>query len=717
MIKGFPYFEEIFGLAVRTGDIKSQLEVIANRYIGANPALPYLLCTASGDFFKQTSGGDHIIDLNAKIGKGTSGKSLVCGFILSEIEKTIEIVINCFGPLTLHLNGDPVFVSDFSDEIISTQVNRITAVLKPGKNMLVLECFRTAGGFGCRLTLPQAVPVFAPFSSRNGMYGWVWTGLLDDEKKIDLPDADSDEKITGLIWYPNLEQPAGRTPQERIYSCGDGYCAAWSRVSSPGGLLKIESCGQNEIYLDSELVLRCREGEYTLKVPNCRDLSLHIKSTMKNGKGGLNISASNCRLDIPVPVSGTDSAFMYSGMFLAERPFSAAEFERTDKIYDGKYWRIDGNDLRLRPVFIGSYKDKWWVHEGGTSFGRWDYPLGVAMCGLLKVAGLLDRKDIFDYVSRHISACVDMYECAILDRDTYGFCNVDYFLTRLSVLDDCGSMGAAMLECCRIDKHSGFIEIADKIAGFIENRMNRLEDGTFYRLASSPGRSQTIWADDLYMSCSFLRRRYEICGDKTALDIAAEQFTKFKKYLFMPEKKLFSHVFDLTKNCQNGIPWGRGNGWTLFSLAEILEVMPVDYPQREQLLKLFRDLSEGLAVLQGINGLWHQVLDDQDSYEETSCTAMFVYAFCKGIKNSWYVDCQPYLDRARRGWNAITRYSVDCGGNIWAVCKGSGYSFTKSYYKNELFWAKNDNHGVGIVLLAGCELNLLEEILSERRHE
>lgn len=34
------------------------------------------------------------------------------------------------------------------------------------------------------------------------------------------------------------------------------------------------------------------------------------------------------------------------------------------------------------------------------------------------------------------------------------------------------------------------------------------------------------------------------------------------------------------------------------------------------------------------------------------------------------------------------------------ICRGSSYSFTTEYYKEELLWIINDPHGIGIVLLA-----------------
>ncbi|WP_217620905.1 glycoside hydrolase family 88 protein, partial [Bacillus sp. GbtcB13] len=79
------------------------------------------------------------------------------------------------------------------------------------------------------------------------------------------------------------------------------------------------------------------------------------------------------------------------------------------------------------------------------------------------------------------------------------------------------------------------------------------------------------------------------------------------------------------------IPWGRGNGWVLFSLSELLAVLPTEHPDRKELIRLFRTLCGGILQCQGDSGLWHQVLTDPESYEETSCTAMFVYALSRGI--------------------------------------------------------------------------------------
>ena len=92
---------------------------------------------------------------------------------------------------------------------------------------------------------------------------------------------------------------------------------------------------------------------------------------------------------------------------------------------------------------------------------------------------------------------------------------------------------------------------------------------------------------------------------------------------------------------------------------------------------------------------------------------MFVYAYARGIREGWLEEFEPYLEAVRRGWEGITRISIDYQGNVYGVCRGSGYSFTALYYRDDLGWNLNDTHGIGIVLLAGIEAHRLNQQLSQ----
>ena len=172
----------------------------------------------------------------------------------------------------------------------------------------------------------------------------------------------------------------------------------------------------------------------------------------------------------------------------------------------------------------------------------------------------------------------------------------------------------------------------------------------------------------------------------------------------MPEKQLLSHIYSVKYDKKTGIHWGRGNGWVLFTLTEILRVIPKDNIHYKEILKWFNELSEGFYNCIDENGMLHQLLDDKESYMETSCTAMCIVAFMRGIKASWLND-KKYMEAAYKMWDALCKYSIRYNGDIYGVCCGSAFSFREEYYKNELPWNINDTHGTGIVLLAAMSVN------------
>ena len=56
---------------------------------------------------------------------------------------------------------------------------------------------------------------------------------------------------------------------------------------------------------------------------------------------------------------------------------------------------------------------------------------------------------------------------------------------------------------------------------------------------------------------------------------------------------------------------------------------------RKDVIKNFRMQTDGVIRYQGANGLWRQLLDKPDSYEEITGTAMFVFGIAKGVKEGW----------------------------------------------------------------------------------
>lgn len=170
----------------------------------------------------------------------------------------------------------------------------------------------------------------------------------------------------------------------------------------------------------------------------------------------------------------------------------------------------------------------------------------------------------------------------------------------------------------------------------------------------------------------------------------------------MEDRGLMSHVYDLRHGLRNEVPWGRGNGWTVFSLSELLLVLPENHSAKPELETFFRLLCQGYARCQSDDGRWRQVLDDPEAYLETSCTAMFACAFMRGHRLG-LLD-ESYAMQAKRGVESIINNCVGEDGSVYGVCRGSEFAFSADYYKYDLLPRDNDTHGIGIVLLSIYEV-------------
>ncbi|MBQ7793258.1 MAG: glycoside hydrolase family 88 protein, partial [Clostridia bacterium] len=331
------------------------------------------------------------------------------------------------------------------------------------------------------------------------------------------------------------------------------------------------------------------------------------------------------------------------------------------------------NDYELRAV------------GGDTTFGKATYPAGVALYGLYRTGEVLGDEKILRYVKEHIRTAAKLQSGAVREKEKYGVPLVNRQLVCTDCLDDCGSFANAILNCYE-GEDIPFEEavLIEKSADWILNGQERLENGMFYRLKEGHNHYNTIWADDLFMSVPFLCRYYKRTGDEKAITDAQNQLKCFYDKLYMQDKELMSHIYSLTHQTMTGIPWGRGNGWVLFTLSEILSVA-----ENEFLLDFFRKLCKGVLKCQDEDGMWHQLLDDWDSYAETSCTAMFVCAFARGVKNGWLLGSE-YAESAKKGWTALQRTAIEANGDVTGVCRGSGYSFRREYYKYELTSKIND---------------------------
>jgi unsaturated rhamnogalacturonyl hydrolase len=331
---------------------------------------------------------------------------------------------------------------------------------------------------------------------------------------------------------------------------------------------------------------------------------------------------------------------------------------------------------------------------------EWSYTHGVVLSAfdyITKVTGdiafLNDNTKFYDFVIENLP-----YFQNNSDKIKSGKIGNWGRILDFEALDDCGSIGAAMIKTYLKNKNEIYLELIKRTDIQISKNQFRLDDGT---LARHRPQYESVWADDMYMSVPFLANMGVLTGDNKYFDDAVKQVLQMADRLYIPEKELFDHGWNVTSgNYDPRFYWGRANGWALMSMAELLSVLPENYPGRDKILYLYRSMVRSLANLQDGTGFWHNLLDRNDTYLETSCTAMFTFAIAKGINEGWI--SHVYGPVALTGWNA-TQTRVLENGAVDGTCEGTTFAHDNTYYyhRGKSIFA---THGYGPVLYAGAEI-------------
>ena len=206
-----------------------------------------------------------------------------------------------------------------------------------------------------------------------------------------------------------------------------------------------------------------------------------------------------------------------------------------------------------------------------------------------------------------------------------------------------------------------------------------------------------LWIDDMYMITIVQTRAYKVTKDKKYIDRAAKEMVMYLDELQRPNG-LFYHAPDVPYY------WGRGNGWMAAGMTELLQCLPKNHKDRPRILQGYRIMMESLKKYQNPEGLWNQLIDQSDCWTETSGSAMFTFAFIKGVKNGW-LNAEEYAPAARKAWIALVSYLND-KNQVREICVGTNKKNSKQYYYDRPR-RTGDYHGQGPYLW--CAAALMEK--------
>lgn len=202
------------------------------------------------------------------------------------------------------------------------------------------------------------------------------------------------------------------------------------------------------------------------------------------------------------------------------------------------------------------------------------------------------------------------------------------------------------------------------------------------------------WIDDMYMLTILQLQAYRATGDRKYLDRDAKEMVAYLDKLQQPNG-LFYHAPDVP------FFWGRGDGWVAAGMAEMLSTLPADHPDRARIMQGYKLMMAALLKYQAADGMWRQLIDKPEAWEESSSSGMFTFALITGVKNGW-LDAATYGPAARKAWIALTGF-VDQNDNVTNVCEGTNKFDSEEYYL-ERHRRTGDFHGQETVLWAASAL-------------
>jgi len=279
--------------------------------------------------------------------------------------------------------------------------------------------------------------------------------------------------------------------------------------------------------------------------------------------------------------------------------------------------------------------------------------------------------------------------------------------------------------------------------------------GGFFHKAIYPNQ---MWLDGLYMGPAVYAQWQDAFGKEDAADNTeswndiAFQFKTLHKYTYDAEKQLNYHAWSADPADANsfwanqGEPflgcskefWGRGMGWYIAALVDVLEFMPKDHADYAAVADIFNQVAAGLHRWQDKeSGVWYQLLQydatmtadgkgdtigentynvgTASNYLEASCSSIFTYAYLKGIRLG-LLDKATYMPMAEKAYQGLLKTFIrenEGRTDIIQTCASAGLgpardqsrTGTINYYLcgKDITIVQNEGKAIGTFIMASLE--------------
>ncbi|WP_228745388.1 glycoside hydrolase family 105 protein [Paenibacillus sp. S150] len=233
-------------------------------------------------------------------------------------------------------------------------------------------------------------------------------------------------------------------------------------------------------------------------------------------------------------------------------------------------------------------------------------------------------------------------------------------------------------------------ELSLEWANWLMHGLPRTPEQGYQHVTTGAGKHEVslheneIWIDTLFMAVLFTAKMGVKYDNSAWRQTSLHQLLLHIKYLYDKKTGLFFHGwhFGGRHNFSEAF-WCRGNGWFTLGLPEYLELMHpyLDSGVFTYLQQILHAQAEALLACQSADGLWHTLLDDPDSYTETSGSAAIAGGILHGVRSGLLPEA--WAESALRAIQAVLD-RINDEGTVLGVSGGTPIGAAKEDYKGIL---------------------------------
>lgn len=311
-------------------------------------------------------------------------------------------------------------------------------------------------------------------------------------------------------------------------------------------------------------------------------------------------------------------------------------------------------------IFLSNMKSNNLAGDDINKYQFWEWTQGVGLFGLWKF-----------FESTGDQRYLDMLEKYYEERLAAGL--------PAKNINTCAPM-LTLSYLAEYTSNSAYLTVCQEWADWIMTELPRTKEGGFQHITSDTLNEQELWDDTLVMTVLFLANYGRFMKNQEYIEEAKYQFLLHIKYLSDRKTGLWYHgwTFQGNHNFAEAL-WGRGNCWVTIAIPEFLSLIPCEMSIRRFLSEALKKQVEALESFQNASGMWHTLIDDSTSYEETSATCGFAYGILRAVHLGLISD--SYRECAYKALTPVLDYITD-DGVVNQVSYGTPMGReTKQFYK------------------------------------